>query len=70
MVPALSGQLNQPVSNCSTCTEARASSVEPLLSGELPEGAWQEVGSDIFTFNHATSLLADGEESAQKAEHP
>lgn len=55
--PGLSGQLNELVRNCKTCIKERGNPVEPLMSSELPERPWQQVGSDLFTLNQDNYLL-------------
>lgn len=55
--PGLSSQLNELVTNCTTCIRERTNPVEPLLPSELPERPWQKVGADLFTLNNCKYLL-------------
>ena len=55
--PGLSHELNELVTNCTTCIKERKNPVEPLLPSDLPERPWQKVGADLFTLNNSNYLL-------------
>ncbi len=56
--PGLSANISQEVKNCPTCTKHRTTQREPLLTTPVPERLWQCVGTEIFTGDKNTYLVA------------
>ncbi len=46
--PRLSADIEQYVTNCSTCAHWRQTPAEPLISSDLPAYPWQKVATDLF----------------------
>jgi transposase InsO family protein len=56
--PGMSKHINDIVSNCPICLDSQnKNQKEPLNSSEIPDGPWQVVGTDLFTWNHADYVI-------------
>lgn len=55
--PGISTQIAELVQRCHTCTKLRIQGPEPLIPSELPQYAWQKVGSDLFQYQGYWYLL-------------
>ena len=55
--PGLSKQLQDLVTNCTTCCKFRSQRAEPLLPTTLPDLPWQKVGTDLFEWKKSNYLL-------------
>ena len=56
--PALNRNIEQFVQSCETCQNALPSQPhEPLMQHDIPERAWQTVGTDLFHWNNSDYLL-------------
>ena len=50
--PGMSKQIEDMVSNCSTCQERRFTPPrEPMIPHEIPQYPWQIIATDLFTWN-------------------
>lgn len=49
--PGLSTQLQEVVTNCTSCIQERIPKVEPMIASELPDYPWQRVAADLFELN-------------------
>ncbi|CAB3989622.1 Hypothetical predicted protein [Paramuricea clavata] len=50
--PGMSKQIEDVVSNCTTCQQLRLSNPkEPMIPHEIPQNPWQIVASDSFEWN-------------------
>ena len=56
--PGMNSQIEELVSNCSTCLHhANANQREPLHPHEIPSRPWQKVGTDLFDWNGKPHLI-------------
>ena len=56
--PNISGDIKEMVLSCPICLEHRKSNPkEPLISHEIPEYPWQNVATDLFTWDDKDFLL-------------
>ena len=56
--PGMSSQIEDLVTNCSTCQELRQSNQkEPMIPHEIPQYPWQAVATDLFTWNNNNYLV-------------
>ena len=56
--PGMNSQIDELVSNCSTCLHhANANQHEPLHPHEIPSRPWQKVGTDLFDWNGKPHLI-------------
>ncbi|MEW8560660.1 MAG: RNase H-like domain-containing protein, partial [Candidatus Thiodiazotropha sp.] len=56
--PRISADIKEMVLNCSTCIEHRNSNAkEPLLPHEIPEYPWQNVATDLFTWDDKNYII-------------
>ena len=56
--PGMNSQIEELVSNCSTCLHhANANQREPLHPHEIPSRPWQKVGTDLFEWNGKPHLI-------------
>ena len=56
--PGMNSQIEELVSNCSTCLHhANANQREPLRPHEIPSRPWQKVGTDLFDWNGKPHLI-------------
>ena len=46
--PALPMQIENMVTNCSTCAKDRPEPTEPLMSSSFPSRPWERVAADLF----------------------
>lgn len=51
--PKMSSEIEDLVNNCTECCRAQYQRPQPLLPSKLPDLPWQEVGTDLFTWNGA-----------------
>ena len=51
-------QIEDMVSNCSTCQELRLSNLrEPMIPHEIPQYPWQIVATDLFAWNGGNYIV-------------
>ena len=56
--PGMSKQIEDVVSNCTTCQQLRLSHPkEPMIPHEIPQYPWQIVASDLFEWNGGSYVL-------------
>ena len=56
--PGMNSQIEELVSNCSTCLHhASANQREPLHPHEIPSRPWKKVGTDLFDWNGKPHLI-------------
>jgi hypothetical protein len=54
----MNSDITEMISNCSTCMDFRSKNPrEPLSPTPIPDGPWQTVGSDLFTWNNEDYLV-------------
>ena len=56
--PGIDSEIDDMISNCSTCLEFRNKlPKEPLISHEVPNMVWTKLGTDLFNFNNNDYLI-------------
>ena len=55
--PGSSKQLEEFVTNCSTCAQSRFQPAEPLITSAFPEHPWQRIAADLFEWKQQNYLL-------------
>ena len=56
--PGMTKQIENMVSNCSTCEELRLSNPrEPMIPHEIPQYPWQIVATDLFAWNGGNYIV-------------
>ena len=57
--PGMSKQIEDRVTNCSTCEELRCSNPrETMLPHEIPQYPWQIMATDLFLWNAVSYIVA------------
>ena len=56
--PGISKEIEKTIQNCTHCASEKIPRKEPLMPTKLPNYPWQKVGTDLFSLNGATYLLA------------
>ena len=57
MVARINKKIQEMVKGCEVCIKRQDIQHQPLLSTELPEAPWLEIGSDLFEFQGESYLL-------------
>lgn len=55
--PGLSGQLKQIVQNCQICCKNQSRRSQPLQPTSSPKLPWQQVGTDLFEWQHSNYVI-------------
>ena len=55
--PGLSSDIQDYVARCNTCIINGGIKHQPRVGGELPEGPWEMVGTDLFNFSNENYLV-------------
>ena len=56
--PGLSSQIDKLVKSCPHCTKESTPRKEPLMPTALPDYPWQKIGTDLFSLNGMTYVIA------------
>jgi hypothetical protein len=49
-LPSMNREIKEMVSSCNMCIKNQRMSHKPLTTSDLPEGPWEELGTDLFEF--------------------
>ena len=56
--PGMNEELKAWIRTCETCRENELTPCkETLMSHEIPEGAWEKIGADLFTYHDKEYLV-------------
>ncbi|KAK7092375.1 hypothetical protein V1264_008127 [Littorina saxatilis] len=55
--PNITGQIEEMVRKCQTCSKLRPAAKEPLLPSSIPDRPWSRLGMDLFELKGKTYLI-------------